>query len=217
MKEFDSKEDVIDFWEEKDVCEKENNKPETFHARLTAHQIRSVVNLTGDVRILDAGSGWGRIAKHFQTDGELIGFDITKSLLQNQQQIAPDATQIRGDASQLPFCSNSFDLVYASRMLHYVDNYESILSEFSRVTKPGGNVVIVQPNAWNPYRHFNYYTNLLSPSEVSSSFNRLGFSDVETIYFGFSHPSMPIPVLENIGQIPLIRRIGGLFIVHGTC
>ncbi|WP_380675457.1 class I SAM-dependent methyltransferase [Salinigranum sp. GCM10025319] len=215
MKDFDSKEDVIDFWEGQDPCSQEGNRPESFYSRLTVDTIRSVVDLTGKQRILDAGSGWGRLAKHFQSDGDVVGLDITDGLLRAQQKVAPNATQVRGDAGQLPFRSNSFDLVYAARMLHYFDDYTPFLSEFMRVTRPGGTVAVIQPNSWNPYHRLTYYTRLLSPTDVSSSFKTVGFTDVDTVHFGFSHPSMPIPALEHVGRVPLIRRISGLYLVYG--
>lgn len=52
------------------------------------------------------------------------------------------------DVAQLPFKTNSCDLLYASHLIAYFDQYEikSVLKEWRRVLKKGGTLRIATPN-----------------------------------------------------------------------
>lgn len=215
-KEFESKEDIVDFWDDADVKERRATLLDSYYTHLTVDRIQSVADLDPDSRVLEVGCGWGRLASHFQNNWEVVGMDITESLLRAQTEIAPNVTQIQGDAEHLPFTVNAFDAVYASRVLHYFDDLEPFLSEFARVAKPGGKVIVNQPNKFNPYYQFKYYTRLLSPFEVDEAFRRVGLHDPETIHFGFSMPGAPIPAFEALAGVPLLRRVSGHFLIHAT-
>lgn len=215
-KEFGSKSEVIEFWEDTDIDSKKEKLLYSFYTRLTVDRIKSASDITEDSCVLEVGSGWGRIITHMTEVTDVVGVDITEDLLQAQSELAKDASQIAGDAEQLPFPSNTFDVVYAVRMLQYFDDIDLFLSEFARITKPNGNVIVVQPNKLNPYHQLTYYTELLSPYEVADSFEAVGLSIDRVDHFGFSHPDKPIPILEKFGQVPVLRRLSGLFLVKGS-
>jgi ubiquinone/menaquinone biosynthesis C-methylase UbiE len=50
---------------------------------------------------------------------------------------------VEGDATRLPFDSYSFDLSGTLRTLHHVQRPELVLAEITRVTRPGGAVLVV--------------------------------------------------------------------------
>lgn len=62
----------------------------------------------------------------------------------------------RGSALDIPFESDGFDYVFTHDVLHHVDetqrrtSYVKALEEMRRVAKPGGTVVIVEGNRYNP-------------------------------------------------------------------
>ena len=49
------------------------------------------------------------------------------------------------DATQLSFLNNSFEVVLSFECLEHIPNYRAALSEFSRVLKPGGLLMISAP------------------------------------------------------------------------
>ncbi len=60
---------------------------------------------------------------------------------------------VQGDAFQLQFDADSFDLVHARFLLAPVGRAHDLLTEMIRVTRPGGFVVLEEPvaSAWNCY------------------------------------------------------------------
>lgn len=59
--------------------------------------------------------------------------------------------QLRGHADKLPFDSSSLDFVYSSHLLEDFLDWTPILTEWTRVLKPGGHLIILVPDKvrWN--------------------------------------------------------------------
>jgi len=49
---------------------------------------------------------------------------------------------VPGDLRSLPFQNNAFDIVYCVSVLEHTDAYQNIVSEFRRVLKPGGILIV---------------------------------------------------------------------------
>lgn len=64
-----------------------------------------------------------------------------------------NVTVVQGDAFHTGFDPNSFDLVHARFLIAPVGHAHDLLTEMIRVTKPGGVVVLEEPDssAWNCY------------------------------------------------------------------
>jgi ubiquinone/menaquinone biosynthesis C-methylase UbiE len=113
-------------------------------ARL-AQQVQEFVELQGDERALDVGTGAGALAFALAPLlREVVGLDPVPELLELAQERALPNTQfVEGDGTALPFPDASFDLTGTHRTLHHVAQPERIVAELARVTRPGGRVLVV--------------------------------------------------------------------------
>lgn len=100
-------------------------------------------------RVLDAGTGRGAYRDLLKTYAEeYVGMDIAPS----------PATTAVGDAQRLPFAAASFDTVFCSQVLEHVPEPWLALSEFRRVLRPGGRLILTAPHlSWLHNEPHDYY------------------------------------------------------------
>ncbi|HEY1835685.1 MAG TPA: class I SAM-dependent methyltransferase [Candidatus Saccharimonadales bacterium] len=102
-------------------------------------------------RVLDLGAGQGQDSRFFAEHGyDVVSTDIEDSALELSRSKLP--TKIKSKVTlqkldlreELPFASESFDVVYAHLSLHYFDIEKTwrIFTEITRVLKPGGIVAL---------------------------------------------------------------------------
>ncbi|KAB1501325.1 methyltransferase domain-containing protein [Corynebacterium sp. 320] len=117
------------------------------HAHATAFLLP---HLTATTRLLDLGCGHGSLtldlAAHVESlsgaASQVTGVDInpdaiaTATTAAAERESAVSFTQ--GNADALPFEDNSFDVVFASQVLHHVPDPVAALRECARVLAPGG-------------------------------------------------------------------------------
>ncbi|HEV2624481.1 MAG TPA: class I SAM-dependent methyltransferase [Xanthobacteraceae bacterium] len=100
-------------------------------------------------RILEVGVGTGISLPHYSKDCRLCGIDISAPMLRKAQERVAELklTHVEGlwvmDAEHLSFPDESFDVVVAQYVITTVPNPEATLDEFTRVLKPGGEIVLV--------------------------------------------------------------------------
>jgi SAM-dependent methyltransferase len=107
-------------------------------------ELRSFVAPSGDERAIDSGTGAGTLALALAPlVREVVGVDIVPELLERARRGAPEnVTFVEGDATSLPFESDSFDLSCSRRTLHHIAHPEMAVSELVRVTAPGGQIFV---------------------------------------------------------------------------
>ena len=98
-------------------------------------------------RVLEVGVGTGISLSHYRPDTEVVGVDISESMLDKARdrarRLGPQRIRIEvGDAEDLQFADNQFDVVIAQYVVSAVPNPERALDEFVRVVRPGGEVII---------------------------------------------------------------------------
>lgn len=122
--------------------------PSVFYQAL--HQrLLEYVDLPEFAHILDLGCGTGRLldrlATHFpQLQG--TGLDFSEKMLdrsRDRNRYPDRITYIRGSVESLPFDVGQFDAVFSTiSFLHYPQP-QTVLSEVSRVLRPGGRFYLV--------------------------------------------------------------------------
>jgi ubiquinone/menaquinone biosynthesis C-methylase UbiE len=107
--------------------------------------VRAFVLPRGDERALDVGTGAGALALALAPHvREVVGVDVVPELLELARERAPgNATFLEGDATGLDVPAASFDLAGTVRTLHHIARPELVVAELTRVTRPGGHVLVV--------------------------------------------------------------------------
>lgn len=106
------------------------------------------LRLAGEIaglRVLDAGCGSGAHASELIARGAtVVGIDKSAGLLAiARERLGRDVRLEKTDLNEpLPFDDQSFDLVLASLVMHYLPDWTLPLGEFCRVLVPQGRLVI---------------------------------------------------------------------------
>jgi len=117
--------------------------------------IKAVAERFAEKKCLEIGSeAWASVfVKNAITPSDLTCINISQTEIDRSVPAAAehglDIDFQRMDAHKLDFPDASFDLVYGTAILHHLD-FETAVKELARVTKPGGEIVFVEPLALNP-------------------------------------------------------------------
>lgn len=99
-------------------------------------------------KVLEVGVGAGTDLAQWARVGAIVyGIDLTDAAVElSRERIALEglSAQIaRGDAEQLTFPNDYFDIYYSWGVLHHTPNTEQAISEACRVLRPGGTLKIM--------------------------------------------------------------------------
>jgi SAM-dependent methyltransferase len=114
----------------------------------TTYDRPTILAMAGDVRgknVLDVGCASGGLTELFLQRGATVtAIDLNPRLVERARERLGDRADLRVvDISQaLPFEDASFDIVAASLVLHYLEDWGPPLREFERILRPGGQFVM---------------------------------------------------------------------------
>lgn len=161
-------------------------------------------------RVLEVGCGTGRTACFLAEQGiEVTAVDIRPEMIAKAriraEKLNVQVTFIEGDACQLPFDDNSFDVVMVESVTNFADASKA-MAEYYRVLKPEGKLYdreVIRIKDMKPEIHsalcgFYGVTKLYSMKEwqellENSKFTQINFSGV--------HP-FPLTMFEDKVQHP---------------
>jgi phosphatidylethanolamine/phosphatidyl-N-methylethanolamine N-methyltransferase len=127
-------------------------------------------------RVLEAGVGTGLSLAHYGRNAEVYGVDLSEGMLRRAKAKVQrnGLTQVKSlqvmDVCRLGYADASFDAVAAQFLITLVPDPERALDEFSRVLKPGGEIVLAN--------HFGQENGPLARLEEATApfFSRIGWS-----------------------------------------
>ena len=92
---------------------------------------------------LDAACGTGRFAELLSRQGhQVIGVDSSPDMLAYARRRVPDGEFHLGELDRLPLPDESADVIVCALALVHVPCLQPVLAEFTRVLRPGGDLVI---------------------------------------------------------------------------
>jgi phosphatidylethanolamine/phosphatidyl-N-methylethanolamine N-methyltransferase len=100
-------------------------------------------------RILEAGVGTGLSLGYYRPDIELYGVDLSEDMLRRARDkvVKRGLTHVKSlqvmDVCRLGYADETFDAVAAQFLITLVPSPEQALTEFARVLKPGGEIILV--------------------------------------------------------------------------
>lgn len=122
--------------------------------------VQFLSNRLGDLGgkvMLDSGCGEGKMSVFFALQGaKVIGIDksheqICEAIrLADSCGVANNCKFLVGTSEQMPFNSDSIDLVFSRSAIQYMER-DKVLGEYVRIVKPGGDVALVENLPYNPF------------------------------------------------------------------
>ena len=168
--------------------------PYIFYYKLLKNHINS------NTRVMDLCCGDGI---HSINLGYLSNHVIATDIAENSIEIAKLRAKalninsiqfFKGDAEDIQFPDNSFDLVTCVGSISYLE-LEKFTAEVIRILKPGGKFIALDSFNHNPIYRFNRYIHYLKGNRTLSTLNRIPskktfvyfekqFQSIEKYYFG---------------------------------
>lgn len=155
-------------------------------------------NIGYHAEILDMGCGGGFLSNDLAAAGHTVtGIDLSTSSLRVAE--SRDRTHSvryqQGDVYQVPFPRESFDVVTAMDLLEHVSDPQKVISEATRVLRPGGlflfNTFNKNPLAWlvvikgmewfvkNTPKNYHVYSLFISPKKLENWMEEVGLEPME--------------------------------------
>ena len=108
--------------------------------------VLGLAGLAGTETVADIGCGNGiylaGLARRGHA-GRVLGVDLSPGMLAAAKGAAPGAGLTVGDAAALPLADSAADVTLAPHMLYHVPDRRAAVAEFRRVTRPGGQLLVV--------------------------------------------------------------------------
>jgi ubiquinone/menaquinone biosynthesis C-methylase UbiE len=108
-------------------------------------RLRQLLRLPTAGWLLDGGGGTGRVSAHLKSlAGHMVISDLSRRMLQKalEKQLNPVCAHVE----RLPFSDGCFDRILVVDALHHFCNQQEAIEDMLRVLKPGGRLVIEEPD-----------------------------------------------------------------------
>ena len=154
--------------------------------------------------ILDAGCGVGAFSEPWVGTNNVHGVDFSRRSLEFAASRGLK-TQM-GDLATLPFGTGSFDLVVCIGVIQLIEDYQTVIAELARVTKPGGVLLVqtlhrksLQRKLLHFFEHSKKFDKMFDMDEVAKVFDQLGLKDIS--FLKQYHPLKKVRQSTAVGHM----------------
>lgn len=161
-------------------------------------------------RFLDIGCGVGWALKYcFNRGMQCFGFDISNRAIELARNIlSPHITLLVADGERLPFVDESFDLVSSLGTLEHFSSPAKGLKEIMRITKLGGQVLLVVPNSYWILSKLKIYKGTEQPHEMIATLSEWGrFIQEHNLKVNKISKDLGPKILKNRNPIGILKRL----------
>lgn len=176
-------------------------------------------------RIIDVACGMGKYTLSFLAQGYKVeGLDLSPFLLQqllvhndNKFPVKLHAADILDAPEEL---NDQFDVVMGFMALHHFHNLAPCFQAMYRICKPGGRIVFLEPNAYNPL----YYAQIfltpgmswqgdkgvadMTKSKLFNAMTYAGWKNLKIKRFGFYPPFLANSAFGKSSE-PILEKMPG--------
>lgn len=112
-----------------------------YHALVDALTVDFLMPYASGKDVLEVGCGTGLILKESAGVARCaVGVDLSEGMLRKAE--ARGLRVVQGDATAIPFASESFDVICSYKVLPHVRDLRASLAEMSRMLRPGGHLLL---------------------------------------------------------------------------
>lgn len=129
----------------------EQTRPEVFYGAIAQDSIELIADhhVVSGAMVVDVGAGREQFAEAFAAQGaRYIAVDPDVSLLEPAR---PGGLTVLADGYHLPMADGTVDIAFSSNVLEHVAEPRRLVEEMTRITKPGGIVVVSYTNWLGPW------------------------------------------------------------------
>jgi ubiquinone/menaquinone biosynthesis C-methylase UbiE len=138
--------------------ERATKNPEGY--RKDIEMLSDIIGFEEGIKVLDVGCGVGlHVIELSNIGAHCIGLDAAEDAIKIINQIRNDfginVKGVYGDACNLPFDDETFDVVMSQEFFEHVTDIDQAMKEQIRVLRDGGRLIIEQANLLNPFTLYN--------------------------------------------------------------
>jgi len=161
-------------------------------------------------RYLDIGCGVGWALKYCFNKGlECVGFDIAERPIRLSRDIlSQEVKTLVANGEQLPFPAEHFDLISSLGTIEHFTSPSQGLKEIARVTRTGGQVLLVVPNSYWILNKLTFYKGTEQPQEMLATLGQwIGFIEKHNLKVEKTTRDIGPKVFKNRNPLGIIKRL----------